>query len=495
MEVAMSAAAELHKRERLARKSDRNRIEVDSSKADSLLIALAEVTLIEIGLNGKGQQTYVRWAESWWHFVDGHHRPVEEEDMRARIWDVLCRVDVKFYNAKKEKTEKRKLDPKSTTVTGVADAMTAVADRVGATHEIPCVLSGYDGPPPSKLAILRNGHLELDTLTLHPSTPRLFTTAGAAVDYVPGATCPSWELFLRSIFTDDEGTDEETIRLLRQVFGWLIAGDTSRHTIPIIVGPPRSGKSTMMTVLRALLGEDNVAGPPLASLAESRFGLAPLLGKTAAIIPDARLSNRADQAAVAGLLLMVSGRDAVEIDRKGQRSINVRLGCRLLIVTNELPRINDASGALSSRFLIVETRQSFLGKEDRGLEDRLRAELPGILAWAIEGWRDLEANGWVKPRRSVEAQEELDRLGSPTRAFIADRLVVMPGAEISIDVLYREWTSWCEANGRKEPGTVQTFARDLRAAVPPGVRASRPNRDGRRTVTYYGISVQSGVRS
>lgn len=489
----MSAVAELRKRSR-AWKVTGDRIVVDTGAVDSLSVGLAEVSLAEIGIDAAGRQTLARWAESWWLHVDGHHRYVEDEEMRARLWRVLRRVDVEFYCARTEKKKRKPLDPKSPTISNVVDAMTSVCDRIGATDEVPCALSGYDGPAPRGVAVVRNGLLELSTGRLHPSTPRLFATSGAAVDYDPNAECPHWERFLVSIFTDEDGTDHEAIRLLRQIFGWLLAGDTTRHAIPIIIGPPRSGKSTAMTLLRAMLGEGNVCAPPLASLAESRFGLAPLLGKTAAIIPDARLGNRADQAAVAGLLLMVSGRDAVEIDRKGQKAINARLGCRLLIVTNELPRISDASGALSSRFLVVETRRSFLGVEDLGLEDRLRAELSGIMRWSIDGWRDLESNGWTRPKRSQEMIDELDRLGSPTKAFIADRLVVQPGVETTINALYREWIRWCEHNGRKEAGTVQTFGRDMRAASPAGVKVTRPRSEGAqgRETTYVGLGVRGG---
>lgn len=490
----MSAAAELRKRERLAWKTKGDRIVVDSTVADSISLALAETCATEIGLSATGEQTLARWAETWWQWTDGHYRAVEDEELRAQLWKTLRRIDLRYYDQRTERVKTKPLDPKSPTVSSVADAMTSVLDRIPATAALPFALPGYTGPDPSCIAVVRNGLLNPSTGELFPSTSRLFATAGAAVDYDENATCPEWETFLRSCFTDEDGeTDVETIRLVRQIFGWLLAGDTTRHVIPLIIGRPRSGKSTMMTVLRAMLGEGNTCGPPLASLAESRFGLAPLLGKTCAIIPDARLGTRADQAAVAGLLLMVSGRDAVEIDRKGQRAIQARLGCRILIVTNELPRITDASGALSSRFLVVETRQSFLGKEDRGLEERLRAELPGIMRWSVEGWRDLEAHGWVRPARNQETLDELDRLGSPTKAFISDRLEVAPGLETSIAVLYRAWEQWCEANGRRETGTVQSFGRDLRAALPAGVKPTRSREGNERSRGYVGIGVRSGL--
>jgi putative DNA primase/helicase len=455
-------------------------------------LALAEIVLNAIGLDEHGRQRLARWAGQWWLYETGHHRALDDEAMRALVWAVLRRVDIdRPGNAKKGEPPRviEALPVGSRIVSEVSDAGLALADRVPPAADLPYALAGYNGPSTDRIALVRNGLLELAAQRLHAPTPRVFATAGAAVNFDPDAKCPTFEKFLIDIFTDDEdGTDTETIRLVRQIFGWLIAGDTSRHVIPLLLGPPRSGKSTLANLIRLLLGEGNVCAPPLASLAESRFGLAPLLGKTLAIIPDARLGARADQAAVAGLLLAASGRDTISIDRKNRDAIEARLRCRIMIVTNELPRIADASGALASRWLVVETRRSFLGKEDLGLEAKLAAELSGILTWALDGWSDLQAKGWARPSRAADAIDELERLGSPIKAFIADRLVQIAGAETALEVLYREWVSWCESVGRKEPGSQESFARDLRSAL-PGVRSHRPRSGDRRITTYLGLGI------
>jgi putative DNA primase/helicase len=64
-----------------------------------------------------------------------------------------------------------------------------------------------------------------------------------------------------------------------------------------------------------------------------------------------------------------------------------------MFLTNELPRFSDSSGALAGRFVILRMTESFYGKEDTGLTQRLLAELPGILNWAIEGWHRLRERG------------------------------------------------------------------------------------------------------
>src|SRR5262249_30445448 len=140
----------------------------------------------------------------------------------------------------------------------------------------------------------------------------------------------------------------------------------------LIVGPKRGGKGTIGRVATALVGRANVCAPTLASL-ERNFGLAPLIGKQLAIISDARLGSRADQQVIAERLLSISGEDSLTIDRKFLPSWTGQLATRFMILTNELPRIADASGALASRFVVLTLKRSFYGVEDLRLTDRLLA--------------------------------------------------------------------------------------------------------------------------
>src|SRR5262249_9791470 len=87
--------------------------------------------------------------------------------------------------------------------------------------------------------------------------------------------------------------------------------------------------------------------------------------------------------------------------------------------TNELPRISDTSGALVGRLIVLVLRRSFYGREDPALTARLLTELPGILNWAVHGYRRLRQRGYfVPPATAREALEDLEVLASPIKAFI-----------------------------------------------------------------------------
>jgi putative DNA primase/helicase len=257
----------------------------------------------------------------------------------------------------------------------------------------------------------------------------------------------------------------------------------------MIVGPRRSGKSTIARVLARLVGTDNVVAPTLASLG-SNFGLQPLIGKSLAIISDARLGARADQAAIVERLLAISGEDPVTIDRKHMLAWTGRLPTRFVILTNELPRLTDASGALASRMIVLLLTESFFGREDHGLADRLFGELPGILNTARQGLLRLRKRGhFIQPESAQEAIAELESLGSPVGAFVREQCNVGPAFEIETELLFTSWLNWCQANGRKKHGTVQTFGRDLRATL-PSVKIVRPREGDDRHRKYVGIDLK-----
>src|SRR5262249_39475451 len=238
------------------------------------------------------------------------------------------------------------------------------------------------------------------------------------------------------------------------------------HAIPeifMIVGPKRSGKGTIARVLTHMLGRDNVANPTLSGLS-SQFGLAPLIDKRAAIISDARLGPRTDAYTVAERLLSISGEDALTIDRKYREPWTGCLGVRFLILTNELPRIADASGALASRFVVLQLSDSFYGKEDHELTDKLVTELPGILSWSLKGLDRLRRRGYFQmPQSSTDAIRQLD-LASPTAAFLRDWCVIDAQASVNVKVLYEAWKAWCEQQGQSARSNI-VFGRDLRACV------------------------------
>ncbi len=440
------------------------------------------------------------WRGDYHRYHDGAYRVVPDSDLRGELTSWVRAEFIKQNlldleqwadnGGKGAAPEVRKVTAGG--ITNVIQAMGGMS-LLPAAVEAPAWINGASGPEPSRVLSMKNGLLDLETATagrpgcLLPASPSFFTPTAAPFIYDPTAPAPvEWQKFLSELWPEER----ENAACLQEWFGYLLTPDTRQHKILFLLGPPRGGKGTVARVLKSLIGPDNMAGPTLASLSMN-FGLSALLGKSVAVVADARLSGRVDSAVVTERLLSISGEDTLTIDRKHREPLTVKLNTRFVILSNELPRLGDASGALAGRFIILRLTRSWYGKEDHGLFDRLRTELPGILLWAIEGWRRLRDRGrFIQPASGQALVSEMQALSSPVGSFVKDRCIVGPGFRVEISELYSEWRKWCEAHGRKEAGTEELFGRDLRAAV-PSIDKGRPRSSEGRLNVYKGIRLRT----
>ena len=277
------------------------------------------------------------------------------------------------------------------------------------------------------------------------------------------------------------------------MFGYFLTLDHRHQKMFLVVGPKRAGKGVIAGVLKELVGPENFVSPTLAAFG-SPFGLEPLTKASVACISDARLSSRSDLGQVTENLLKISAGDHSTVPRKFRLDWNGVIPARLLMLSNDLPRIADASGAPASRFIVLRMTQSFFGREDKGLAARLRLELPGILNWALVGLDDLNAEGWfTEPASSREVMQELHDLGSPIGAFLRDECVVNPHASTTTGLLFWRWRDWCDANHRDDKlvGDLAGFGAKLRSAEPSIVKRRRRLEGGERDYFYDGVRLKS----
>ena len=414
--------------------------------------------------------------DTWLWWTGGAYRELRPAEVRAKL---VTKLMQDYFGIASSHTN------------NVLDIAKAVAILPYST-EAPAWIGGGPGTwPADEVLVAKNGIFHLPSVVSGktpfsiPLTPRLFVQTALDYECHLNATRPAaWLGFLDQLLAGDP----ESIATLQEWFGYCLADDTRQQKMLMIVGPKRSGKGTIARIQRMLIGPANVCGPTLASLSQN-FGLWPLVGKSLGIISDARLGGRTDSQIVVERLLSISGEDALTIDRKMLEPITCKLPTRLMILSNELPRLGDSSGALAGRMIILRLTKSFYGHEDQDLTKKLLAELPGILLWAIEGWRRLRDRGrFIQPQAASEMVEELGDLTSPIGEFIRDCCDVGPSRNVSRSDLYEKYLEWCKAKGRNHPADNAGFGRDLRAAI-PSLDISQPRVDGYRVRNYVGIGL------
>jgi putative DNA primase/helicase len=417
-----------------------------------------------------------RWRGEWWRFQGPHWAEAETEAVRKWLYERL--EDARYVGKNKDGEEElKRWSPDKGKLDKLLDAMTAPA-LLPKTVDAPSWIS--TGERAGDVVPCQNGLVDVHTQKLREMTPDYFGTVCVPFDYDPDVAAPEeWMRFLHTLWPAEEGQDVAAeILALQEWFGYVLSGRLDLQKILLVIGPPRSGKGTIARVLTDLLGRPNVAAPTLAGMA-TNFGMQPLLGKTLGIVGDARLQSGGTEVVVERLL-SVSGQDSITVDRKNRDAWTGTIPARLMILSNELPKFGDASGAIASRFVVLTLKESFLGREDIDLDGKLRAELPAILKWALDGLVRLNAQRRItEPAASLESVQALADLVSPIKAFIREVCTVDPAEVVPFSEVYREYGEWCRENGRGIKNTAG-FSSDLRTALPELKTDHRPKVDGRK---------------
>lgn len=416
-----------------------------------------------------GASAFHYYRGSFYAWDETHYRAADADHVRHQLYLFLDEAI----------TENGPFNPNQNKVNQVMHALQGLTFLPSDRNPPFWIAPQFGFPGAGNVIACQNGLLDLEKRDLKPHDPRLFIVNCLPFEFDPEASKPRlWLKTLRQWWPDNDGDkNNKRARLaLQEIFGLLLTNDVSHHTIFLIVGPTRSGKGVQAGVMNDLLGPDNVANPSFQSVS-NHFGLESMIDKRAAIFTDARLSGRTDLSALTERLLKISGGDQLSIPRKYKTDWTGRLDVRFVIFSNELPAFKDASGVIAKRFFILEMENSFLGKEDRDLPKKLRAELPGILNWALRGLDRLLKRGRFKMPGSSEAiVQYLEALASPVAAFVSEWGETGPQFEVDGNYLYEAYMKWCEEAGLKPLHKI-VFGRDLRSIVRGcRVRGRSPNK-------------------
>lgn len=443
-------------------------------------MAVARRILADRRHEATGALTLRHWRGGWFTWTGPQWSATEDRTVRS---DAYHRVEHAHYRS--GKGPPAPWEPTRRKMTDLLEAMSAIALLPSDVQPPSWLLA--DPTSAAQIISTANGLLDVRTRIVYPHDPRYFNLVSVPFAYDPDAdNATEWRLFLASIWQEKEEVQCETA--LQEWFGYVLSGRLDLDKMLLLPGPTRAGKRVIGEVLSALVGRANVAGVTLARISE-QFGLADLVSKPLAIIPDARV-GRNSRIAVERLL-SISGEDVLNVERKYREDWVGRLPTRVMMLSNELPNFRDASGALANRFITLQLTRSWLHQEDLGLLDRLLDELPSILNWALEGLDRLNENGrFTEPPSSQEATIALIDISSPVAAFVRERCERDPNAEVDCEVLRKAWNGWADDNGHK-PGSAQQLGVDLRSVV-PGLRVIRPRtaKSDARPRSYLGLRLK-----
>lgn len=306
--------------------------------------------------------------------------------------------------------------------------------------------------PPEQWLNVRNGLLDWRTGTLEPHTPDVVSCVQFPALWRPDATCPAIDQFLHQV------APEDAVDLIYELAGYtLYAGNPMRRAL-LLLGSGRNGKSTLLRLFKALIGDANLAAIPLQLLAENRFAAAELFGKVANIAGDldARAVRQTD------IFKMATGGDPIMAERKNCHPFTFTPFATFLFSANEAPISSDQTDAWFDRWIIIPFDRRIPDDQvipDVELDARLTTpdELAGFLNRAVHGLQNLMDRGRFDLPTSVDDAGDAyrDRLDT-VRGFVSEACVITPDAWVAKSNLYSTYRTWAKASGRL-PVSAATF--------------------------------------
>jgi putative DNA primase/helicase len=338
---------------------------------------------------------------------------------------------------------------------------------------------------------LDNGTLDLRNCMLREHRREDLLTKLAPVTLDGEAECPKWLEFLDKI-TDG---DAELISFLQRAVGYSLTGLTDEQCFFLLHGTGANGKSTFLDVLMALMG-DYARPTEFRTLLHRerseavRNDLAALDGLRFVTAVEVGRGKRLDEAVIKQL----TGGDVITARFLFGEFFDFRPAFKIFIAANAKPEIHGQDEAIWRRVHLVPFEVYIPEAErDKRLPNKLKAELPGILNWAVEGLVAFRKQGLDPPEKVLAAtkayREEMDLLLD----FLEDRCITAeqlkrPVKAIyeAVGALYKEYVPWCENEGQKAV-TPKTFGQLLAERGFPG---GREQVCGRRQRVRYGLQLK-----
>ena len=278
------------------------------------------------------------------------------------------------------------------------------------------------------------------------------------IDHDPNAEAPEWQKFLNEIFLGKK----ELIRLVQDMFGYtLLGGDPFLHKAFVLYGTGRNGKSTLLDTLRELIGRDGYSTVSMAKI-HKEFSVVAMNGKLANIVEETPTDE-----INAEVFKAIVGGGEVQASHKGFDEFTLRVEARLIFACNDMPVFKDKSVGLEDRLVFIPFDRYFTENErDTSIKLKLKAELPGILKWALEGAKRVSAGRrMLIPGEAIKTKELYRTEADSVYAWFVANIEIDPaGVGIKTSELYAKYKDYCEQEDlfhKKKNG----FGRRLKALI------------------------------
>lgn len=289
---------------------------------------------------------------------------------------------------------------------------------------------------------VENGTVDLRTGKLREHNRADLMTRLAPVEFDPDARCPIWIECLQT-WLGDGGVEPG---YLQRAVGYSLTGATTEQCLFVLDGEGANGKTTFLETIAALVG-DYGASAEAATFMASRAGgvrsdLARLRGRRFVRAAEVEEGDRFAEV----LVKQLTGGDTVVARFLYRDEFEFRPAFKLWLAANRLPEVRGTDHAIWRRIRRVPFPTK-ITQPDRDLPTKLRAELPGILNWALDGALAWRREGLAIAEAVEQATHRYRREQDSVGEFIETCCRLGAELQASPTELRDSYEVFCEAEG------------------------------------------------
>jgi putative DNA primase/helicase len=303
-----------------------------------------------------------------------------------------------------------------------------------------------------------NGTIDLRTGNLESHNRKDLLTHMINVHYNKSSDCPKFKRFIDQIMNNNGNL----VSYVRKIVGYSLTGYTREQCYFVFYGSGSNGKSTLLNVLRELLGSfvKNIDFNSLTYSGHSARGdLARLIGARVVTCVEVEPRKVVNET----VINRITGGDPITVKKMYCDPFEYIPRYKIIIAGNDKPNLEGLKHATWRRIRLIPFSVQF--EKGKGLNDKLTEELleelPGILTWAVEGCLEWQKEG-LEPPKEVEVATSAYRVEKDNLIeFLKEACVANPQASVKSVDLYASYQSWCIGNDKTTLGK-KNFAESLR---------------------------------
>ncbi len=299
-----------------------------------------------------------------------------------------------------------------------------------------------------------NGVLDLRTGALTENRPEQRITRYANAAYRPGAKAPTFLRFMDEICLGRQ----DLVEFLQEVFGYALSGLIKEHAFFLLLGTGANGKSTLIETFLHLLGEYGIGMPSHAFLKSNSRAIRNDIAR----LPSVRFAPCAEvntgMSLDESMVKRATGGDVMTARFIGKEYFDFHPSAKFFLSVNTLPKITGADNGIYRRLVVLPFDGDFQATMDRDLPEKLKAEIDGILAWALVGFQRWHKRGHlVQPDCVVEACKAYRAEMDTVQAFLEDCCdTTDPDVSTPLGALYEAYRQWAKGS-LVEPASLHLF--------------------------------------